>query len=81
MCCILTCPPVLQHGHQQPTSQLTLRREKYHVLEKFEVQAPDDQLNMLDAIEMEWHKFQVCQQAATKASCFALPQRMLQFTY
>lgn len=33
-------------------------REKYKVLERFEVQIPDDQLSSLDALDVEWARFQ-----------------------
>lgn len=35
-------------------------RDKYRVLEKFEVQVPDAQLQLLDSLDHEWARFQVC---------------------
>jgi hypothetical protein len=34
-------------------------RDKYRVLERFEVQVPDAQLDLLDRLDGEWAKFQV----------------------
>lgn len=34
-------------------------RDKYRVLERFEVQVPDAQLDLLDSLDGEWAKFQV----------------------
>jgi hypothetical protein len=34
-------------------------RDKYRVLERFEVQVPDAQLDLLDKLDGEWAKFQV----------------------
>lgn len=34
-------------------------RDKYHVLERFEVQVPEAQLELLDKLDGEWAKFQV----------------------
>lgn len=34
-------------------------RDKYRVLEKFEVQVPDAQLEQLDKLDPEWARFQV----------------------
>lgn len=34
-------------------------RDKYRVLEKFEVQVPDAQLELLDKLDGEWARFQV----------------------
>jgi dynein heavy chain len=34
-------------------------RDKYRVLEKFEVQVPDAQLELLDRLDAEWARFQV----------------------
>ncbi len=36
-----------------------LCRDKYRVLERFEVQVPDAQLDLLDKLDAEWAKFQV----------------------
>lgn len=35
-------------------------RDKYKVLERFEVQVPDAQLELLDKLDHEWARFQVC---------------------
>jgi hypothetical protein len=35
-------------------------RDKYRVLERFEVQVPDAQLELLDRLDAEWARFQVC---------------------
>jgi hypothetical protein len=34
-------------------------RDKYRVLERFEVQVPDAQLELLDRLDAEWARFQV----------------------
>jgi hypothetical protein len=34
-------------------------RDKYQVLEKFEVQVPDTQVALLDKLDVEWGRFQV----------------------
>jgi hypothetical protein len=34
-------------------------RDKYRVLERFEVQVPDDQLELLDQLDDAWARFQV----------------------
>jgi dynein heavy chain len=34
-------------------------RDKYRVLERFEVQVPDAQLELLDRLDAEWACFQV----------------------
>jgi dynein heavy chain len=39
-------------------------RDKYRVLEKFEVQVPDAQLELLDRLDAEWARFQVGRLAA-----------------
>lgn len=33
-------------------------REKYKLLERFEVQIPEEQINLLEALDPEWAKFQ-----------------------
>lgn len=38
---------------------LSACRDKYRVLERFEVQVPDAQLDLLDRLDGEWAKFQV----------------------
>jgi hypothetical protein len=42
------------------TPFVTHARDKYHLLEHFEVQVPDGQLELLDSLSGEWSKFQVC---------------------
>jgi hypothetical protein len=42
-------------------------RDKYRVLERFEVQVPDAQLDLLDRLDGEWAKFQVGPLAAVNA--------------
>lgn len=46
-------------------------RDKYRVLERFEVQVPDTQLDLLDRLDGEWAKFQVSAMSACmlRASC------------
>ena len=42
-----------------PSLPPSFLREKYKVLERFEIQIPEDQLQLLDSLDPEWAKFQV----------------------
>ncbi len=54
------CRPVVCNEHASRFLDICThaRRDKYRVLEKFEVQVPDEQLDALDALEPGWARFQ-----------------------
>jgi hypothetical protein len=41
------------------STDMSVCRDKYHVLERFEVLVPDAQVQLLDKLDGEWAKFQV----------------------